>query len=75
MFILSKTSIPALGPIYEPSLQWVPETLSLRIRRPAREAYHPLPTSAGVKHQFHYIYLVPVYSVMACAVEYLTFIV
>jgi hypothetical protein len=41
-------SRPVLGPT-QPPIQWVPGALSLGIKRPRREAYHSLPSSAEVK--------------------------
>jgi hypothetical protein len=38
----------ALGPT-QPPIQWVPGTLSLGVKRPAREADHSPPSSAEVK--------------------------
>jgi hypothetical protein len=38
----------ALGPT-QPPIQWVPEVLSLGLKRPGREADHSPPSSAKVK--------------------------
>jgi hypothetical protein len=38
----------ALGPT-QPPIQWVPEALSLRVKRPGRKADHSPPSSAEVK--------------------------
>jgi hypothetical protein len=38
----------ALGPT-QPPIQWVPEALSLAVKRPGHEAHHSPPTSAEVK--------------------------
>jgi hypothetical protein len=43
------TGSPVLGPT-QPSIQWVPATLSLELKRPGREADHSPPSSAEVKN-------------------------
>jgi hypothetical protein len=48
IFLFDIMSRPALGPA-QPPIQWVPETLSLGVKRPGREADHSPPTSADVK--------------------------
>jgi hypothetical protein len=40
--------LTALGPT-QPPIQWVPGALSLRVKRPGREADHSTPSSADVK--------------------------
>jgi hypothetical protein len=47
-FLFFTSSRPALGSIQSPT-QWVPRTLSPRVKRPGREADHSPPTSAEVK--------------------------
>jgi hypothetical protein len=37
------------GPPTQPPIQWVPEALSLGVKRPGREAGHSPPFSAEVK--------------------------
>jgi hypothetical protein len=49
----STLSRPALGSI-QPPVQWVPETLSLRVKQLGREADHSPPTSAKVKKMWIY---------------------
>jgi hypothetical protein len=39
---------PALGPTHPPN-QWVPEALSLGVKRPGRKADHSPPSRAEVK--------------------------
>jgi hypothetical protein len=46
--IFSTSSRPVLWPI-QPPFQWVPESFTLRVKRPGREADHSPPTSAEVK--------------------------
>jgi hypothetical protein len=47
--LLSMSSTPVLGPT-QPPVQWVPETLSLGVKRPMREADYSPPSSANVKN-------------------------
>jgi hypothetical protein len=49
IFFLTIASGPALGPT-QPLIQWVPEALSLSIKRPGREVNHSPPSSAKVKN-------------------------
>jgi hypothetical protein len=46
--LFTTASITALGPT-QPPVQWIPGALSLGVKRPGREAYHPPPSSAEVK--------------------------
>jgi hypothetical protein len=46
-FSFSTASRPALEPT-QPPIQWVPEVLSLGVKRPGREAHHSPPSSADV---------------------------
>jgi len=46
-------SRPALGPTQHP-IQWIPGTLSLGLKRPAREADHSHPASAEVNNVWSY---------------------
>jgi hypothetical protein len=48
-FLYSAVSKPALGPS-QPSVWWVPATLSLEIKRSGREADHSPPSSSEVKN-------------------------
>jgi hypothetical protein len=48
IFPFTTASRTALGPT-QPPIQWVPGALSLRVKRPGREADHSLPSSAEVK--------------------------
>jgi hypothetical protein len=43
----------ALGPT-QPPIQWVPEALSLGVKRLGREADHSPPSSAEVKNEWMY---------------------
>jgi hypothetical protein len=47
--IFFTASRPALGPT-KPHIEWVPGALSLRVKRPGREADNSLPSSAEVKN-------------------------
>jgi hypothetical protein len=49
--VLADTS--ALG-LTQPSIQWVPEALSLRVKRPGFEADHSLSSSVEVKNAWSY---------------------
>jgi hypothetical protein len=53
IFLYATASRPALGPT-QPPIQWVPETLSLGVKRPWREANHSHPSSAEVKNTWSY---------------------
>jgi hypothetical protein len=48
IFLFTTATRTALGPTH-PSIQWIPEPLSLGVKRPAREADHSSPSSAEVK--------------------------
>jgi len=53
-FLFTTRSRPAPGPT-QPPIQWVPDTISLGVKRPVREAYHsPLP-STEVNNAWSYI--------------------
>jgi hypothetical protein len=49
IYLFTTASRPALGPT-QPPIHWVPEVLSLRLKRPGREADHLLPSSAEVRN-------------------------
>jgi hypothetical protein len=48
-FLFPTRSRPALGPA-QPPIQWVPEAISLGVKRPGREPDHSPPSSAEVKN-------------------------
>jgi hypothetical protein len=52
--IFFPASRPALGPT-QPPIKWVTGALSLRVKRPGREADHSPPSSAEVKKERSYI--------------------
>jgi hypothetical protein len=52
-----------VGPT-QPPIQWVPGVLSLRVKRPGREADHSPPSSAEVKNAWSYT-STPQYAFMA----------
>jgi hypothetical protein len=52
------TSQPALGPT-QPPIQWVPEALPLKVKRPGNEADHSPPSSAEVKNAWSYTSTLP----------------
>jgi hypothetical protein len=62
-FLLSTSSIPALGPT-QPSIQWEPGALSPGVERPGSEADRSPPTGAEVKKIWIYI-SIPTYAFMA----------
>jgi hypothetical protein len=62
-FLLSTWSRPVLGSS-QPPIQWVPGTLSPRVKRQGREADHSPPTSAEVKKMWIYT-STPPYAIMA----------
>jgi hypothetical protein len=47
-FLFITASRMALGPTQLP-IQWIPEALSMEVKRPGREADHSSPSSAEVK--------------------------
>jgi hypothetical protein len=53
IFLFTTVSRMALGPI-QPSIQWIPGTLSLGIKRPGRESDHSPPFSAAFKNAWRY---------------------
>jgi hypothetical protein len=63
IFLFTIASRTALGPTQHP-IQWVPDALSLGVKRPGREADHSPPYSAGVKNAWSYTYI-PQYVFMA----------
>jgi hypothetical protein len=48
IFLFTTASRTALGPT-QPSIQWVPGTLSLGVKQPGSEVDHSPPSSAKVK--------------------------
>jgi hypothetical protein len=52
-FLFSTASRPTLGPT-QPPIQWVPEVLSLEVKRPGREDDHSPHSSAEVKNAWRY---------------------
>jgi hypothetical protein len=53
IFLFTTASRMALGPT-QPPIQWVPGFLSLRVKRPGREADHSPPSSTEVKNAWNY---------------------
>jgi hypothetical protein len=53
IFLFTTVTRTALGPT-QPPIQWVPEALSLGVKRPGREADHSPPYSAEVKNAWSY---------------------
>jgi hypothetical protein len=53
IFLFTTASRPALGPT-QPPIQWVPEPLSLGVKRLGLEAEHSLPSSAEMKNACSY---------------------
>jgi hypothetical protein len=53
IFLFITASRTALGPT-QPSIQWAPEVLSLRVQRPVRETDHSPPFNAEVKNAWSY---------------------
>jgi hypothetical protein len=49
IFLFSTASRSTLAPT-QPPIQWVPEALSLGVKRPGREVDHSPPSSAEVMH-------------------------
>jgi hypothetical protein len=59
MFVFATASRPALGPT-QPPVQWIPEVLSLEVKRPAIEAGYSLPSSTKVKNAWSCISIPPI---------------
>jgi hypothetical protein len=60
IFLFTTVSRPALAPPPQPPIQWVPGSLSLRVKRPGREADHSPPTSVKVKNAWSYNFTSPI---------------
>jgi hypothetical protein len=58
-FLFTTAFRTALGPT-QPPIQWIRETLSLRVKRPGRETDHSPPSSAEVKHAWIYTSTPPI---------------
>jgi len=54
IFLFSAGSRPPPGPTH-PSIQWVPRTLSSRVKRSGCETDHSPPSSVEVKNAWNYI--------------------
>jgi hypothetical protein len=52
-FLFTTASTTALGPT-QPPIQWVPGALSVKVKRPGREADHSPPSSAEVTNAWSY---------------------
>jgi hypothetical protein len=63
MFIFATASILALG-FTQPSIQWIPDTLSPGVKRPGREAEHSPPSVTEVENAWSYT-STPAYIIMA----------
>jgi hypothetical protein len=59
IILFNAVSRTALGPT-QPLIQWVPEALSLGVKRPGREADHSPPSSAKVKNAWSYTSTPPI---------------
>jgi hypothetical protein len=69
IFLFTTASRKVLGPT-QPPIQWVTGALSLRVKRPEREADNSPPSSAEVKNALSYI-STPQYVFMAwCCVKH-----
>jgi hypothetical protein len=53
-FLFTAVSRTALGPT-QPPIEWVPGALSMRVKRPGREADHSSPPSAEVNNAWSYV--------------------
>jgi hypothetical protein len=60
IFLFTSASRTALGPI-QPPIQCVPGVLSLRVKRPVREADHSPPSSVEVKNEWSYTSTLPIH--------------
>jgi len=66
-FLFTTASRPGLGPI-QPPIKWVPEYLSLGVKRPGREAGYSLSPIADVKNVLSYTSTPPVRLMAWCLV-------
>jgi hypothetical protein len=60
IFLFATASRTALGP-NQPSIQWITRALSLRVKRPGREADRSLPYSVEIKNAWSYIFALPIF--------------
>jgi hypothetical protein len=68
VLLFTTASRTALGPTQCP-IKWVPEALSVEVKRPEREVDHSFPSSAEVKNAWSYT-STPQYALMAwCSVN------
>jgi hypothetical protein len=68
-FLFTTISRIALGPT-QPPIQRVPRALSLRVKRPGRQADHSLPSSAKVKNSWSYIFTLQYVFMAWCLVKH-----
>jgi hypothetical protein len=68
IFLFTTTSRPPLWPTQLP-IQWVPDALSLKVKRPESEADHSPPSSVEVKNAWSYISTPPIHLMASCSVR------
>jgi hypothetical protein len=59
IFLFTTASRPALGPT-QPPIQWVPQVLSLGVKRMGREAAHSPPSIAEAQNAWSYTSTPPI---------------
>jgi hypothetical protein len=69
IFLFTTASRTVLGPT-QPPIQWVPESLSLGVKRPGREADYSPPSSAEVKYPWSYTFTPPYVFMAWCLVKH-----